>query len=223
VVDASGDLFTTCGFVVCEYGSDTQQVQRKIPKVAGPLAVDASGNLAATACGDKHEFGVICVFAPGETQPFWTMRNGASDILHALMFDSSGNLYAAVAQGEIKVYAPNGTLPMRTITEGVSDPFALAFDANGNLYVLNNKSVTVYSPGATHPMRTITKGVVGAYMPGAGPAMALDDSGKVYVANAATRTPASDGSVTVYSASKNSPIRTVVQGVDNPVAIAIEP
>ena len=53
------------------------------------------------------------------------------------------------------------TSPIRTIKNGVNDPFYLATDAAGNVYCANQfgNTVTVYAPGATKPARTISNGV----------------------------------------------------------------
>ena len=61
------------------------------------------------------------------------------------------------------VYAPGSTSPLRTISQDVSYPVALAFDESGDLCVANadgnngNGSVTVYAPGSTSVLRTISQ------------------------------------------------------------------
>jgi hypothetical protein len=59
------------------------------------------------------------------------------------------------------VYAQGSTKVLRTISKGLSDPFALAFDGSANLYVsiYANNTVTEYAPGGTHLVRTISQGV----------------------------------------------------------------
>jgi hypothetical protein len=72
------------------------------------------------------------------------------------------NLYVA-NEATVTVYAQGSTKVLRTISKGLSDPFALAFDSSANLYVSNyaNNTVTVYAPGGTYPLRTIFHGVSG--------------------------------------------------------------
>jgi DNA-binding beta-propeller fold protein YncE len=47
----------------------------------------------------------------------------------------------------VTVYAPGSKSVLRTISQGLNDPGALAFDGSGNLYVANitGNAVTVYA------------------------------------------------------------------------------
>jgi hypothetical protein len=80
---------------------------------------------------------------------------------------------------------PNGlveTLDGTTmIDNGVIDPWSIAFDGNGNLYIGNEDetnssgTVTEYAPGSRSPSRTISN------LPGNPRALAVDASNNVYV------------------------------------------
>jgi DNA-binding beta-propeller fold protein YncE len=65
----------------------------------------------------------------------------------------------------VAVYQTKGTQLVKTITNGIYTPRALAFDRRRNLYVANAgarhhpPSVTVYAPGSTTPMLTISKDI----------------------------------------------------------------
>jgi streptogramin lyase len=79
-----------------------------------------------------------------------------------MTFDGSGNLWlAGNTSAGIEKFTPPLTIssvPVATISSGVSTPLGLAFDPAGNLYVANyfNSNVTAYVPsnGAT-PFATI--------------------------------------------------------------------
>ncbi len=71
---------------------------------------------------------------------------------------SAGYLYVANNKGgSVTVYAPGKTSVSRSITRGIGDPLAMAFDRSGTLYVVNGKSVSVYSRGANSPERTLSR------------------------------------------------------------------
>ncbi|MBV9232893.1 MAG: SMP-30/gluconolactonase/LRE family protein [Candidatus Eremiobacteraeota bacterium] len=128
-----------------------------------------------------------------------------------LAFDGAGYLYAITGEFSIGVYAPSSRNLVRTITDGVGWPYALATDAAGNLYVSNGQSnsVTVYPPGASSPTVTITRGIDDPA------SIAIDSRGNLYVANLL------GNSVTVY-APGGSLLRTITDAVDGPESVALD-
>lgn len=120
------------------------------------------------------------------------------------------HLYVANAgPSTVTVYAANGSSVLRTISDGVSQPDAMAFDAAGNLYVANagTDTVTVYAPGSSSVLRTVSRGVDDPA------ALALDANGNLYVANAGANT------VTAYTAGDTALMRTITQGINAPDAL----
>jgi YVTN family beta-propeller protein len=62
------------------------------------------------------------------------------------------NLYVANSgNNTVTVYAAGGTSVLRTISEGIAAPIALAFDNSANLYVANRGSSTIteYASGGS--------------------------------------------------------------------------
>jgi DNA-binding beta-propeller fold protein YncE len=130
-------------------------------------------------------------------------------------------LYAATASS-ISVYGPGKTAPMRTITAGVAEPSAMAFDHAGNLYVANSakgaNTVTVYAVGGTNLLRAIRMGINR-------PAdLAFDHKENLFVSNNLGRVPHKKrlGSVSVYAPGTNSPLRTITNGVVTPHGLAFD-
>jgi|HubBroStandDraft_4_1064222.scaffolds.fasta_scaffold00004_9 sugar lactone lactonase YvrE len=124
----------------------------------------------------------------------------------------------------VKIYAPGRTKPMRTISEGVSNPVHLAFDSSGDLYVANAEAlhgkkwgpatITVYAPGSSSPSETISQGV------NAPSAMAFDHEGNLYVImGGADRKPES---VAVYAPGSTKVLRRITAGLDVPTALAFD-
>lgn len=139
----------------------------------------------------------------------------------------------------VTAYAPgsNGNVfPIASISDRANmleEPWSIALDSKANIYVANYGggsngigTITVYAAGSesdTTPIATI-----------AGPrtrlenpfGIAVDSSGKIYVANFAGGQ--GTGSVTIYAAGSNgnvAPVATIVgdsTGLDNPSGIAVD-
>jgi 6-phosphogluconolactonase (cycloisomerase 2 family) len=169
-----------------------------------------------------------------------------------IALDTGGKIYVANpaggnGAGSITVYAanPTGTLnesPLATITgpnTNLDDPRGITVDSAGKIYVAGNDQfafggiITVYAANPTGtldetPLATIT-GPSSPTTPNstglsAPVAVAVDASGKIYVANN------SDSSVTVYAANPSgtldeAPLATIAgsnTGLDNPTGIALD-
>jgi hypothetical protein len=88
-----------------------------------------------------------------------------------------------------------GSPLVESITKGISSPGGIALDAQGKLYVPNQKSgnVTVYPPGDTTPTLTLT----GVDAP---QGIAVDSGGNVYVCNRG-----SNPGIAIYPAGQTQP------------------
>lgn len=122
--------------------------------------------------------------------------------------ETGASLYVA-NDVTVTVYPSGGSSPLRTISQGIDYPDALAFVSN-RLYVANrsNNTVTLYPRGGSSPLRTISQGI------GDPRALAFDDLRNLYVANAG------DNDVTVYPPGGSSPLLTINQHIDYPSALA---
>lgn len=157
----------------------------------------------------------VAEYAPGESAP---SRYFPAFYPAALILDRFLDLYVATVpspyghgHSQVLVYAPHGKL-LRTISQGLATPIALAFSNTGDLFVANYASddVTVYPPGKTYVGRTISQGIKRPY------ALAFDKSGNLYVANNAAST------VTVYAPGSSTPLLTIHQGVSHPSALIVD-
>jgi hypothetical protein len=216
--DNSGNVFTMCGVLpLCEYSSAGKLVRKfslaqyKVKPVEA-MAANASGDIAIIGGG------VAAVFAPGATKPFWTIGpSGDFPGTTAATFDASGSLYIADLNNGIFVFQSGSTAPSRRISDGISAPADLATDPNSNLYVLNRRgpSVTAYAPGRNDPSYTINSGL--SYPV----ALAIDPAQNLYVDNSGI--PTGVQGVAIYSTGGGTLERTVTQGIQNPVRVAVDP
>jgi sugar lactone lactonase YvrE len=143
-----------------------------------------------------------------------------------MAFDGSGNLYVLNdGNGTVTVYAPGSNVVLRTISQGLHNPYNLQFDSLGNLYVLNSNldfqgkgNVTVYAPGGDSVIRTISKGILRPWV-----TLALDASNNVYVLDCGEdcmRT--AGGTAKEYAAEASSLLRTITQGIHFPISVAFD-
>jgi hypothetical protein len=129
------------------------------------------------------------------------------------------NTGASDTSSSITEYAPWSASPALTITNGISNPIALAAGALGTLYVLDGptgalpNTIEAYSDGGTTISRTITAGLDGP------DAIVVDQkNGTLYVANATNNT------ITEYAANTTAVLRTIpaANGINGPAALAID-
>jgi sugar lactone lactonase YvrE len=193
---ASVALLSGCG------GSQSSSGTTLLPaaRVFAPLGVPAAGpNLYVGNDGN------VTIYAPAGTKPIRTISKGIG-ALNTLAV-RSGNLYAAsnYAFAKLTIYRGGKTL-VRTITNGLSAPLAIAFSGTGNLFVANRgrSTVTVYVPGSGVLLRKISSGVETPE------ALGFDPSGNLYVEN---NPPSGKKSVTIYPPSKGKPLRTIDFGI----------
>lgn len=191
---------------------------------------NTNGSLAEFRVGRPHLLNVI---------------NDGINTPRAMTFDNGGNVYVANASGSssssssgsngnVTVYVGHGSEQLRTITEGISEPDAVAVDGNGTLYVANlggsssgssssgsTGEVTVYRHGRNHLSYPINAGISSPR------ALAVDAKGNLYVLNGAatsssSSSSAANGSVSIYPPKHRSPSIVLTTGIDGPVAMAVD-
>lgn len=122
------------------------------------------------------------------------------------------------ANNTVTEYAPPYTgEPVATISNSLSAPAGLAFDASGDLFVANsgNNTVTEYaSPYKSAPIATIAIGPSSPFGPFG---LAFDASGNLFVSNSQA------GSVTEYASPyTGAPIATISNGLSGPAGLAFD-
>lgn len=154
----------------------------------------------------------ISEYGPGSGTPFLTISG--LDGVTALTTDKFNQLYVGLynaGSGSVEVFAVGGTVPLRTITNGIGLATGLAVDAADTLYVLNSQTnVSVYAKNTVDPARIITNGVTVPQ------ALALDSSGNLFVSNILPTT------VTEYAPGASSPSRTLTNGITYGVQLATD-
>ena len=206
-----------------------------VPGFPSAITLDTSGNIYLAA-GDYGAGGggTVLVFPPNPsgtiTEAPTGMVNTVGFAFTAVALDAARQIYvanpfpAANTPAEAAVFAanPSGVTnagPVATIVgsaTGQDNPYGIALDASGRIYVANYglyapgvPSITVYAanPSGTlneAPLATIVGASTGLVNP---TSVAIDASGRIYVGN-------SGASITVYAANPNgtlneAPIATI--------------
>ncbi len=174
--DSNGNLATDATYgpiFVFAPGSTSPYWTIPSADYSNALNFDKSGNLYVVNSGSNEgDPGSVTVYASGQSTPMRTITDG---IVHpsALAFDSSGHLYVlnycvpgstsgCVPNPSVTVYAPGGTSPIRTITQGIGGVGGIAVSADDILYVANSAAsgtVTLYKKKSDVPSRTISNGI----------------------------------------------------------------
>lgn len=125
----------------------------------------------------------------------------------------------ASSGGDVTVYDLGLSGVALKITKGITSPDFMTVDRSGRLYVINrywNSVVTEYDHGAKSPSRSFK--LTNAY------AATTDSSNNLYVALCPSCTPygSGKGSVEVYEAGTMKRLRTITDGIDVPLSVAID-
>ena len=151
-----------------------------LKRVLGALSATASAALLLSSCAS------LATVPDPPTSSSQNLTNGFTRDVPPT------NLYVAnTLANTVTVYSTSTGERLRTISQGVTTPKALAFDSLGNLYVLNrhkgtpfaDNNVSVYKPGGTSPSRVITKKICHPST------LSIGSDNKVYVGNGCLKSP----------------------------------
>jgi sugar lactone lactonase YvrE len=197
-------------------------VARTITKgVSNPsfITVDRAGRLYMVSWDDLRG---VTEYDAGSERP---SRGIKLPDAWAAATDGSNNLYAAACptchpygygKGSVDVYEAGTTKLLRSITKGIDAPTSLAFDTDGNLYVLNydgsKTAVVVYAPGSSKPLRRLPQGTTSPS------AIALDPSSNLFVMSSNSSSP----SIVEYKAASNKLLRIITKGLSSPQAMTLD-
>ena len=113
------------------------------------VALDSAGNLYVGTANGRN---ILKYVGGGGTPSVFVPSTYGLAVIYGLAFDSAGSLYVVSSDNTIWKFAPNGTGSVftgvaNTSNNGLNNPFGIATDAAGNVYVGNrgDKSVWKFS------------------------------------------------------------------------------
>ncbi len=138
----------------------------------------------------------------------------------AIALDRSGDLYIADVpsgtSGTVKVYAPGSSSPKIVISDGIHYPNALAVSASERLFVSNYYArATVYAPRTTSPLYAAKTGLFSVDL-------RLDSNGTLYDAQNQGPYGGRSSAVAVFPFGKRLATLHIQEGVNLPVAVALD-
>jgi sugar lactone lactonase YvrE len=247
---SSSSSSSSDGSVTVYHGGHFRLIDTITDGIFGPraLAFDGTGHLyvlntasgpSSSSSSSSSSGGSVTIYdsarrligtLSGMSAPVAMAVDPAGDVMVANAGSSSSS--SGSTSGSVVVFAAGSSSPTATITDGISNPRALALDGSGNLYVANvsggssssssssaGGSVTIYGAGSTTPALAITDGI------GEPDSLAIAPNGWLYVGNVAgsssSSSSSSGGDVQVYLPGHASARYTITRGIDVPVALGI--
>jgi len=259
---SNGNVLTA--YSLASNGNVAPLLAKKVFDNPRGIALDPRGRIVVANQGSSFQgWTSIDVYPPdtkADTRPVATItgatRSGAPDVTglyspNGIALDSEGNIFVTIDYGtltgphsnrsdSVNVYpaGSNGNVKPSAMIfgpdTGLRDPYGIAVDARGMIYVTNFQggpsatgSVTMYradSNGNAKPIRTIAGPDTGLDDPGG---IAVDCRGYIYVANYEGGA-SQFGSITVYApdsdgdAKPSSTIVGVETGLQQPYGVALD-
>jgi len=175
-VDSSGNLYVVGnGNGVSKYNPNGDFITLYTANMSGPLGVAVNGNPATILyVSDSGNDRIISIPLPGGASSVFEASLGFTP--YGLAVDSIGNLYVAGSNDQVHIYPSTGGAG--TAVSGFNTPYAVALDANNDLFVSDTKNGQIeefLAGNYSGPIATIGLGTL------ANPeGIALDSSANVY-------------------------------------------
>jgi WD40 repeat protein len=221
--DPAGDLNVLNVKTVTVYdpGSGTllRTLKNKLSFVDA-FTFDPAGDVFVINYEKKTKSWEVVEFGAGSTKVLRTFAISTEfEGANTLAFGPDGYLYIG-EDNTVAVCDPTTGAVVRTIKDGVYGTGLVTFDSAGNLYVANGGAysgiISVYAPGASDPSYEIDQN--GLF----GTALLFDTANDLYVVSYYGGT-SNEGTIDEFKPGKNSPKRSIDNGLVHPAAAVFGP
>jgi hypothetical protein len=201
---------------ILEYnGKSLKLIASYTENIAHPTRIifDAKG----TAYIEDHTY--VAVYPNGEPTLSYKLKTKTKFPIW-LAIAPDGNLYVSTPS-DVEIFKPGARRPYRTITSGITDAGHIAVGRSGKLYVSNGESrvcgsVSIYKSGALQPTHAILPNKTTCDFG----QIAEGPDGNLYVRTSAGLGQA--GAISVYSSGHPSLLRTIQDGLVDPVEFSFD-
>lgn len=119
--------------------------------VGGPIGIAANATYVVTS----HVTGSVYAYQQPVSASSVPVASFGGSAIGLMTFDAQGNLWSTSQNSSVVEYVPpftNATAEAKSLTNGFTDSYGIAFDSGGNMYVTNgdgSADIVVYAPPYT--------------------------------------------------------------------------
>ncbi len=183
--DANGNLYVTTIFGNTVFKISPTGITDSFATIPEPqgISVDVAGNIYISSYDISSSTNLFYKIVPGGNPTVYATFTIANGEAGSLSHDLAGNLYAALANGDILKVADSGTVSV--FKTGIPGLFGLVVGMDGNIYVTSTPNASIATDGIV--FKITPAGITNTFASGfdfsGGNGISTDAKGGLYIVN----------------------------------------